>query len=135
MKKILLDTNAYVAFKSGHGEALALLQHADIIGMSVIVLGELTAGFMGGSKYKKNMSELNAFLNTPRINLFSINESTVTFYAKIYTALRQKGKPIPSNDLWIAASALQHGCQLCTFDKHFETVENLITITTLEEWL
>lgn len=68
----------------------------------------------------------------PRIKIFPINEATIPFYAKVYASLRQKGKPIPSNDLWIAASALQQGCGLCSFDKHFQAVENLIVGTTIE---
>lgn len=133
MKKILLDTNAYAAFKKGNQDILDILQHTDIVAMSTIVLGELTAGFLVGSKYKKNIEELNEFLNSSRINIFSIDDSTVSFYAKIYASLRKKGKPVPTNDLWIAASTMQHGCKLCTFDQHFQVIENLVTITTLEE--
>lgn len=135
MKKVLLDTNAYVAFKNGQQDIVTILQYADMIGINTIVLGELTAGFLVGSKYKKNLTELNEFLASSRINIFSVDEATVAFYAKIYATLRQKGKPIPTNDLWIAATALQQGCKLCTFDKHFQTVENLVVITTVQELL
>ena len=133
MKKVLLDTNAYAAFKNGHEDVIAILQQADIIGINSIVLGELTAVFMVGTKYKKNLAELNEFLESPRINIFSINKETVGFYAIIYASLRKKGKPIPTNDLWIAASALQQGCKLCSFDKHFSTIENLVVITNVDE--
>lgn len=135
MKKILLDTNAYAAFKNGQKDVVAILQYADMVGISAIVLGELIAGFLVGSKYKKNLTELNEFLNSSRINTFSVDEATVSFYAKIYATLRQKGKPIPTNDLWIAATALQQGCKLCTFDKHFQLVENLVVVTTPEQFL
>lgn len=133
MKKVLLDTNAYTAFKSGQSDMIAILQHADMVGMSTIVLGELTSGFLVGAKYKRNMAELSEFLNASRVNVFAIEEETVAFYAKIYASLRQKGKPIPANDLWIAATALQQGCKLCTFDKHFQAIENLLVITMLEQ--
>ena len=132
MRKILLDTNAYTAFKVGNQDILAILQHVDIVGISVVVLAELTTGFLAGSKYEKNIAELNAFLDSPRLRIFSLDESTVAFYAKIYITLRQKGTPIPTNDLWIAATALQHGCKLCSFDKHFQAIENLIVGTTVE---
>lgn len=135
MKKILLDTNAYTAFKRGCSDVLDILQHADTIGVNTIVLGELTAGFLVGTKYKKNIAELNEFLITPRINIFPIDADTVPFYAKIYEILGQKGKPIPTNDLWIAATCLQYGYKLCTFDKHFQVIENLIITTTLAEFL
>lgn len=132
MRKILLDTNAYTAFKIGNPEIVTILQHADIIGMSVVVLAELNSGFLAGSKYEKNVGELNAFLKSPRLRIFPVDESTVAFYAKIYATLRKKGTPIPTNDLWIAATALQQGCKLCSFDKHFLAIENLIVGTTTE---
>lgn len=135
MTHVLLDTNAYVAFKEGHQEVMAILQHAELIGLSIVVLGELVAGFTVGTKYQKNMQELNAFLSTPRIRIFPIDETTTTFYAQIYANLRRKGNPIPSNDLWIAATTLQQGYQLCSFDKHFHNIENLIVVTQLNDFI
>lgn len=135
MNRILLDTNAYTAFKQGEAGVLEILQHADLIGMSTIVLGELTAGFAAGSRHKANLNELHQFLNTPRIAIFAVDEVTATYYARVYANLRQKGKPIPTNDLWIAATALQQGCKLCSFDAHFKTVENLVIATTINEFL
>lgn len=135
MRQILLDTNAYVAFKQGHHDVKAILQHADSVGISVIVLGELSAGFHVGSKTRQNLHDLNEFLNTPRVNVLPIDEITASFYAKIYSVLRAKGKPIPTNDLWIAAACLQHGYKLCSFDAHFKVITNLIVATTLEEFL
>lgn len=135
MKRILIDTNAYTAFKQGDQGVLEIIQHADLIGISAIVLGELTAGFAVGSKSKINLHELNLFLNTPRITIFPVDDVTPTFYARVYANLRKKGKPIPTNDLWIAATALQQGCKLCSFDAHFKAVDNLLIATTLDEFL
>lgn len=135
MKRILIDSNAYVAFKQGHEEIIAIYQHADAIGINSIVLGELIAGFTIGTKVKENLNDLKEFLSTPRIILFDINEDTATFYAHIYAHLRQKGKPIPTNDLWIAATALQQGYKLCSFDKHFRYIDNLLIATSLTEFL
>jgi predicted nucleic acid-binding protein len=135
MKQILLDTNAYSAFKAGHPEMVKILQHSDRIYINVIVLGELTAGFSIGTRYKKNLLELDEFLKSPRVAIIDINEMTPAFYANIYHTLRKKGKPIPSNNLWIAASALQHGLKLCSFDKHFLAIENLIVVTSFAEFL
>ncbi len=135
MNRILLDTNAYVAFKQGEASVLEILQHADLIGMSAIVLGELTAGFAAGSKQKANLNELHLFLDTPRIAVFPVDEVTATYYARVYANLRLKGKPIPTNDLWIAATALQQGCKLCSFDVHFKAVENLVIATSINDFL
>lgn len=135
MKRIMLDTNAYAAFKQGNTDVLAILQHADEIGLNSIVLGELVAGFTVGTKTNKNLEELSAFIANPRVMVYDVNLDTATYYAKIYAGLRKKGKPIPTNDLWIAACTLQHGCKLCTFDAHFSLVDNLIVANTLTQFL
>jgi tRNA(fMet)-specific endonuclease VapC len=135
MRRILLDTNGYAAFKQGNEEIISILQHADIVGISVIVLGELLSGFSVGSKQRENLEDLNRFLAVSRVNLYPIDETTTTFYARIYANLRKKGKPIPTNDLWIAATALQQGCKLCSFDGHFKAIDNLLIATTLPEFL
>lgn len=135
MKKILLDTNAYTAFKLGNEKVLKVLQHADEIGVSSIVLGELLAGFSVGTKEKRNREDLNQFLNAPRVRLLSVDDDTALFYAGIYKQLRKDGKPIPTNDLWIAAICMQHGYLLCSYDKHFTYVQGLFTCKQLTDLL
>lgn len=133
MRPVLIDTNAYANFKRGDRSILEVIQHAEILGISSIVLGELLGGFDCGSQSKKNRDELQQFLSSPRIRLFSVTPDTATFYSQLYCILRNKGQPIPSNDLWIAAQALEHGCVLCTYDKHFKHIEGLISGTTFTE--
>lgn len=126
MKKILLDTNAYVAFKRGEKDAFHIIQKADSIGFSVVVLGELLAGFSAGSKESINRQELKAFLDSPRVVMLNVGETTSEFYAKVFSGLKQKGKPIPTNDLWIAATALEHGYAIFTYDQHFREINGLL---------
>ena len=126
MKKIILDTNAYVAFKSGVKEALDIIRRAESIGFSVVVLGELLAGFSGGGREEANRKELKAFLDSPRIVMLYAGETTSEFYAKVFSGLRQKGKPIPTNDLWLAATALEHGYAIFTYDRHFSDIDGLL---------
>jgi tRNA(fMet)-specific endonuclease VapC len=126
MKKILLDTNGYVAFKKGDKDALQIIQKATTIGFSVVVLGELLAGFTAGSKESTNREELKAFLNSPRVMLLNIGEATSEFYANVFSGLKRKGKPIPTNDLWIAATALEHGHAIFTYDRHFKEIDGLL---------
>jgi tRNA(fMet)-specific endonuclease VapC len=109
VRQILLDTNAYAAFKRGEEEAVEILRHAQAIGLSSIVLGELLSGFACARKEAENRRELNAFLKSPRVTIIPVDRDTSEFYSRAYLALRRKGKPIPADDLWIAASALQHG--------------------------
>ena len=133
MRPILIDTNAYVAFKRGHQCILEIFQYAETLVMSPIVLGELFSGFEHGNKTKKNRIELQQFLHSSRIRIFSLTSDTANFYSQIYFSLKKKGKPIPSNDMWIAAQALENGCVLCSFDKHFQMIEGLITGTLTSE--
>jgi tRNA(fMet)-specific endonuclease VapC len=133
MRKILLDTNAYVAFKNGNQDAIEIIRLAAEIGMSLVVLGELLAGFVAGGKEMKNRQELDKFLSSPRITIIPIDEETPEFYARIFKQLKVDGQLIPINDLWIAASALQHGYAVLTYDKHFSAVKNLITCRTPAE--
>ncbi len=130
MRRILLDTNGYSAFKRNDPIATGIIRSVEYIGLSVVVLGELLGGFKGGSKEKKNIEELKEFMDSPRVHLLQIDEETAEFYAKIYWDLKKKGKPIPSNDMWVAASAMRHGLSLFTLDEHFNSIGGLILKNT-----
>ena len=128
MKRILIDTNVYTAFMHKHTGVVDALSFAEEIIRCPTVMGELLAGFKSGTKEKQNRSELDAFLDVSNVSEIRIDTETSEFYAEVYRALRTKGKPIPSNDLWIAASALQHGLSICTLDTHFSLIEGLILV-------
>ena len=106
IREILLDTNAYAAFKQGRSDAVEIIKHVPLIGLSSIVLGELLSGFAMGKREATNREELKQFLASERVRLFAIDEDTAEYYAVVYQGLRQKGHPIPTNDMWIAATAL-----------------------------
>ena len=135
MNPILVDTNAYAAFKRGDPEAVAILRAADTIGISAVVLGELLSGFTLGNREADNRRELSEFLASPRVNLLPVTEDTAGFYARVYQGLRRKGKPIPTNDLWIAATALQHGFAVFSHDRHFAEIDGLLTGQQLADFL
>ena len=126
MKGILVDTNIYVAFKRNEQRVVDLLRRTEYIGMNSVILGELLAGFRCGTREKENRRELEQFLDSPRINILSVDETTAEFYACVFRTLREKGRPIPTNDLWVAASAMQHGLALATLDEHFSQVDGLL---------
>ena len=84
MKKILIDTNVYVAFKAGNSEVTETFQRADSIGVSAIVLEELYSGFRMGKKEKQNRDELEEFLYSPRVEVLLIDETTAEYYAAIF---------------------------------------------------
>ena len=133
MRPILIDTNAYVAFKRGEPSILEIIQYAEILAISPIVLGELLSGFECGSKTKKNRDELHQFMQSSRVKVFSLTSDTANFYSQIYSSLKNKGNPIPSNDMWIAAQSLENGCVLCSYDKHFKGIEGLVCGNILSE--
>jgi tRNA(fMet)-specific endonuclease VapC len=135
MIRILLDTNAYVAFKSGDEEVVEIIRLAEQIAISVVVMAELLAGFVTGSREKRNRLELSEFMASPRVNLLAIDQETTEYYARAFRQLRESGRPIPTNDLWIAATALQHGFGVCTLDRHFDLVENLLVCRTPADML
>ena len=130
MRPVLFDTNAYTAFKRAAAAIVEVIQHAECIGISPIVIGELLAGFDGGNKAKQNRIELMKFMESSRIRVYPITLDTSHFFSQIFCSLKSKGKPIPTNDMWIAAQALEHGCVVCTFDKHFDAIEGLISGST-----
>lgn len=133
MSPILLDTNAYAAFKRGQAAAVDVMQRAPSIGVNSIVLGELLGGFAAGTRVQQNNRELSQFLSSPRINILVVDRRTAEHYATLVASLRAAGTPIPTNDLWIAASAIQHTLALFTFDAHFKKVAGLRCGTTVLE--
>jgi len=124
--RLLVDTSAYSAFMRGHGATKVALQEADEIFVNSIVLGELRAGFMKGRRRRRNEDELNRFLGSPRVKLLDVTEETAERYAIILNSLWQAGTPIPTNDIWIAASAMEYGLELLTTDEHYQKVPQVI---------
>ncbi len=123
--KILLDTSAYSAFMRGHEGVLDLVQRAKQIAVTPIVLGELLSGFRLGKHTRKNNDLLDRFLDSPRVESLPIDEGTARRYSDIVDHLRREGTPIPTNDLWIAASAMQHGLIVVSTDSHFRKVPQI----------
>ena len=123
--EILLDTNAYAEYKRGNQRVLELLTEASSIVLSPIVMGELYAGFALGNREKENISELDRFLAVAKTKAVTIDEQTSLIFAKVFCDLRRQGTPIPTNDMWIAASAFQHGLKVLSFDKHFQQAKGL----------
>ncbi len=126
MTGVLLDTSAYSAFFRGHPEIKRRLQEADEIVVTPVILGELKAGFRRGRHLRKNERELATFLASPRVTVAVIDEATSERYAVILHSLRAAGTPIPTNDVWIAASAMQHALPILTTDEHFERVPQIL---------
>ena len=126
MSKLMLDTSAYAAFKRGTLEAVTSLRKTRSILLTPIVLGELLAGFEVGNQRKQNRTELQEFMRSPRVQTVPITMETSERYASIYAHLRSVGRPLPTNDLWIAASAMEYSATLLTADSHFLNIPQII---------
>lgn len=125
--RIMLDTSAYSAYLKGNQGIKTSVQHADEIFVNPVVIGELLAGFMIGGSERKNRALLRQFMASPRVMVVEIDDETSERYAIILSYLRKEGKPIPANDLWIAANAMQHGLKVLTTDNHYLLVPHIIT--------
>jgi len=126
--EVCLDTNAYSAFKAGNLELMHILEEADELLIPAIVLGELYSGFQIGSLTERNLTELNRFLSKPGVSIIDIDNEIAFRYGFIKKALREEGTPIPTNDIWIAASALNSGSILLSSDKQFKSVPGLLVL-------
>lgn len=124
-----LDTSAYSAFNRGDKRLIEWFREDNEIIVPRIVIGELLAGFAAGSKRKENEALLQRFLDSPNVNVVTISDSVTKLYAEIYLRLRQKGKPIGTNDMWIAAIALEHDNVLLTLDGGFSEIPDLMIAT------
>ena len=94
--------------------------------VSAVVLGELYSGFRAGNRQAENAAQLAQFLSKPSVRVLNVTEETALRYAEVDLYLRKKGRPIPRNDVWIAAAALEHGLQLLTLDLHFREIPLLL---------
>jgi len=126
LNRLLIDTNIYSNALKGESIIVTTLQKANEIGITSISLGELLSGFKGGNKEQRNREELKEFLDSPRVTVYSADESTADFYAEILGGLIKIGKPIPTNDIWIAAIAFQYGFKLYSNDEHFRNIAGLL---------
>lgn len=123
---VLLDTSAYSALCRGNQAILDAVRESEKIAVSAVVLGELYSGFRAGNRCKENTAQLTHFLSKPSVRVLNVTEETALRYAEIDVYLRKRGRPIPRNDVWIAAAALEHGLQLLTLDVHFREIPLLL---------
>ena len=122
---VLLDTDAYSALMRGHPVVATRVRETDGVLLSTIVVGKLLFGFRSGTRYERNRKSLEVFLRNVYVTLVPVTWATAERFGRIATALRVKGMPIPTNDIWIAAHAMQTGADLLSFDRHYGHVDGL----------
>jgi tRNA(fMet)-specific endonuclease VapC len=119
----LLDTNIIILLFNGDDEIAKKLDGQSDIFIPSIVVGELYFGAYRSTAKTKNLNRIETFL--VRCTILQADKITGNFYGSVKAALMEKGKPIPENDIWISAIALQHQLPLITKDNHFRYVEGL----------
>jgi tRNA(fMet)-specific endonuclease VapC len=123
--KLLLDTSAYSGFRKGVPSVVEKISGCDSVLISPVMLGELMYGFRKGAKFEQNMRLLRRFLEHEAVEVAPLGAVTADRYSRIVMQLKKDGSPIPINDVWIAAQAMEHGAELLTSDHHFEQVAGL----------
>jgi tRNA(fMet)-specific endonuclease VapC len=120
---MILDTNALSAFVDGDVGVGEVLRRQARAAIPVIVLGE----FRYGIAESRHRTTYNAWLQSqlPHFDVLTVTDETAIAYAALRVALKQSGRPIPANDVWIAALALQHRLPVLSRDQHFDVVPGL----------
>jgi tRNA(fMet)-specific endonuclease VapC len=122
---VLVDTNAYTALLRGNAQVLDAVASAELVYVSTVVVGELLAGFRGGTRQALNEDRLHSFLEKNSVRVLDVTLDTADCFGRIWQSLRTAGTPMPLNDVWIAAHAIETGSILLTFDGHFSRVPGL----------
>lgn len=125
---LIIDTNVYSAAARNDARIKNVLRAAARIYFTYVALAELRAGFASGTKGIANEKILQRMLAQKSVSVLYADATTTLFYARIFAELRHNGTPMPTNDLWIAALAMQHGIPLFSLDKHFAKVESITRI-------
>jgi len=123
--RVALDTSAYSWLRMGHDTVLDAVAAAETVYVPATVLGELEAAFLLGNRYRENARILEEFLAEPFVEALAVTPDVARRYGRVFSQLRRAGTPIPVNDLWIAAAAIDRGAHLLTFDSDFGRVAEL----------
>lgn len=123
--KIALDTNRYVDLCKGLAPTVDLVASADAVFLPFVVVGELRAGFALGKRGAENERVLRRFLQKNGVHLLLADDQTTFHYASVFRHLRERGTPVPTNDMWIAALVLEHNLVLHARDEHFDRLPQL----------
>ena len=125
---LVLDTNMYTAYMGGAAEVRAKVRAAQRVLLPAATVAELLYGFRHGSRYDKNRAQLDEFLDSPFVEFHPATFETADRFGRIAAELRRAGTPIPVNDVWIAAHAMESGAVVLTGDGHFERISGLAVI-------
>jgi tRNA(fMet)-specific endonuclease VapC len=121
--RFLLDTNIVIGIFNGDALLRRRLVNEPEVFLNIVVLGELLYGTYNSARVTQNVARIERFAST--VPILDCDSQTAHHYGALKTQLRKRGKPIPENDLWIAALASQHDLALVTRDPHFSEIVDL----------
>jgi len=124
--RVALDTSRLSDLLQGDVALADALGICEQVWIPLIVLAEIKAGFLGGNRQLRNETLLQEVLGKPTVEVLLPGRETAEHYARLFIQLKRAGTPVPDNDLWIAALALEHGLVLITRDRHFENIPQLL---------
>ncbi len=125
MNAVMLDTNVLINIFHDPDSFLDELSDYEQVLLPSIVIGEFRAGLSSGKRDKMIEKMFSDYLKNPAVKVISLSEKTARYYATVFRELKAKGHPIPQNDIWIAAAALECGAPLFTYDSHFSAIPML----------
>lgn len=123
----MLDTSAVSEFFRGNPAVKEHVKYADELCLNPVVLGELLYGFIAGDKEPENRELLRRLMASPLVTIADIDAETSERYAMILGSLKKAGTPVPTNDVWIAACAMQHGLSVLTTDQDYLLIPQVLT--------
>jgi tRNA(fMet)-specific endonuclease VapC len=126
--RLALDTNRYTDLCLDTPATARLVEEAETVTLPFVVLAEMRAGFVHGTRQARNEAVLRQFVSKPKVSVLFPDDQTTHHYAALYRQLRVQGTPIPTNDIWIAALALQHNLTLHARDRHFDHLPQLVRV-------
>ena len=126
--RYLLDTNIVIALFNGDSQVVVQIDQAEEVFLPATVLGELYYGAINSQRKKENLRRIDAF--KPEVSILITDDQTALIYGEIKKALKDKGRPIPENDIWISATAMRYELTLVSRDAHFQEIKGL----SLEKW-
>lgn len=124
--RIALDTKRLTDLFRGDAQLAERLGTCEQVWIPYVVLGEIKAGFLGGTQQPRNEALLSRLLAKATVGVLLPSDATVEHYARVFVQLKRAGTPIPDNDLWIAALVIEHNLLLITRDKHFDRIPQLM---------
>lgn len=123
--RVALDTNRLTDLFQGDADLAGFLGGCQEVWIPFVVLAEMKAGFLGGTRQVQNETLLSNLLSRKTVSILYVSRETTEQYARLFVQLKRAGTPVPDNDLWIAALSMEHDLALITRDKHFDKIPQL----------